>query len=646
MQDQGMSSAHALRELGERYWALGLPAAAKSALLRALAVESGPESAIRLTEIAMAQGEGEVAKRFAAIAVERGTGPDTRLLLGLAQLSGGELAGARRAFAAVLDARGVTAWQRCRAHIGLSRAAAQIGDSAGAGAQAGAAFDALLPLRAEELATDLSLVEEVSALLVGHGRGADAMAALLGTSDTAAEDGAGAARGVGPLGIALLMARATSEASISDAAIDAAIACEEAVRPTPAIAMRRLERRLRRRLNDDERERTITELEELADAVLSASGGHLDIAERARAWFLLAKACEDDPQRGARAMLSYQRGLALQPGHVEAACRLARLQLARGDAEAALAEIERVLRVDRAYGTAWRNAARLLDVQSPSVAAVVGRILDAAAPGAGRAAGGVAPHLLTATVEVVRHDVLAGVYAHGHRVKNLLGIIGARARSVRKLAQEQGPGHGGDVADRLCDLEADVTSLYEEWALYLRSMQDQTPTIERVPLGPLIHEVVAAAQSRTPHVAIAVEQAAGLPDVRGDRMLLREALMNVVSNAAEACAATSGDVRVRLRVIPAAGGGAAPLVEIEIIDAGPGIARAHLGRLFVPGFTTKETGSGVGLAIAERVITAHHGRIAVDSTEGHGTSVTITLPTDVSVLSALGGIAFGARPAS
>jgi signal transduction histidine kinase len=340
-------------------------------------------------------------------------------------------------------------------------------------------------------------------------------------------------------------------------------------------------------------------------------------------------------------MDSYRRGLALQPGHVEAACRLALLLLARGDGDAALAEIERVLRVDHSHGTAWRNAARLLDVQSPTVAAVVGRILDAAAPGAGRAAGTVAPHLLTATVEVVRHDVLAGVYAHGHRVKNLLGIIGARARSARKLAQEQ----GGDVADRLRDLEADVTSLYEEWALYLRSMQEQTPTVERVPLGALLLEVVAAAQARNQHVPITIEQAAGLPDVRGDRMLLREALMNIVSNAAEACAATSGDVTVRLRPVAAAGGGA-PLVEIEIADRGPGIARAHLGRLFVPGFTTKETGSGVGLAIAERVVTAHHGRITVESTEGHGTTVVVTLPTDVSVLSALGGIAapLGSRP--
>jgi signal transduction histidine kinase len=110
-------------------------------------------------------------------------------------------------------------------------------------------------------------------------------------------------------------------------------------------------------------------------------------------------------------------------------------------------------------------------------------------------------------------------------------------------------------------------------------------------------------------------------------MLLREALLNVVSNAAEACAAAHGEVSVRVRAIVAPGG-TAPLVEFVIVDTGPGIPRAHLSRLFVPGFTTKETGSGVGLAIAERVVAAHHGRITVDSEEGRGTTITITLPTD------------------
>ena len=55
----------------------------------------------------------------------------------------------------------------------------------------------------------------------------------------------------------------------------------------------------------------------------------------------------------------------------------------------------------------------------------------------------------------------------------------------------------------------------------------------------------------------------------------------------------------------------------------------------MPGFTTKETGSGVGLAIAERAVSAHHGRITVDSEEGRGTTITITLPTDSNGLAIL-----------
>jgi len=159
-------------------------------------------------------------------------------------------------------------------------------------------------------------------------------------------------------------------------------------------------------------------------------------------------------------------------------------------------------------------------------------------------------------------------------------------------------------------------------------MQAPTPTVELVSLSGLLHEVVIAAQARTQQVPITLEQTGGLPDVRGDRMLLREALLNVISNAAEACAAAGGEVTVRVRTIVSPGASAAPIVELVVVDTGPGIPRAHLGRLFVPGFTTKETGAGVGLAIAERAVSAHHGRITVDSEEGRGTTITITLPTD------------------
>src|SRR5262249_29305347 len=223
--------------------------------------------------------------------------------------------------------------------------------------------------------------------------------------------------------------------------------------------------------------------------IQAAVSEDLAAVDRARLQFLYGSLCAEDPGTRAQAEDAYRKGLAFQPGHTAAACRLALLMLDRGDQAAALAEIERALRIDASYGMAWRNAARMLDAQSPSLGVVVGRLLDAANPGAGSVAGGVAPRLVTATAEVARHDELAGVYAHGLLVKIRLGISGARARSAKKLSLEARSAEVqdgkerealGDLHDRLRELEKDVTTLYEEWAQYLRSMQAPTPTVELV----------------------------------------------------------------------------------------------------------------------------------------------------------------------
>ena len=615
-----VGSRSTLLALGDRYWALGLPAAAKSALVRALAQSEDVTPALRLTDVALAQGDVQAARKYAAEAAKRAPGPATKILLGRAQLAAGELAGARMSLLAALDAPRLTPWDRVRAHLELARAADAHGDAPGVAAQAAAAFEAML-VAASQLPPDLNLIEEVAATVVAHGRGADAQTIAL------------AARGQPGAAIcaaALLSARqAAGDPQVTDLAIDQELA---GLGDSAAIRLRRLERRARKPATAD-RAALLAELESVIQAAVVED---LAAVDRARLQFLYGSLCAEDPAMRGQAEDAYRKGLAFQPGHTAAACRLALLMLDRGDQAGALGEIERALRIDASHGLAWRNAARMLDAQSPSLGLVVSRLLDAATPGAGSAAGLVAPRLVTATAEVTRHDVLAGVYAHGHRVKNLLGIIGARTRSARKLVGDPArPVVTADLVERLRDLETDVTSLYEEWAQYLRSLQSPTPTVELVPLSPLVHEVVAAAQARSQQVSIALETAAGLPDVRGDRMLLREALLNVVSNAAEACATAHGEVAVRVRAIAAPGGSAAPLVELVVSDTGPGIPRAHLNRLFVPGFTTKETGSGVGLAIAERVIAAHHGRITVESEEGRGTTITITLPTDKTGLSQL-----------
>ncbi len=631
-----MASATALIELGDRYWALGLPAAAKSVLNRALAESSDAIPALRLTDLSLAVGDVNAARGYAAEAAKRAPGPTTKILLGRAQLAAGEIAAARMSLAAALDSPKLGAWDRVRAHLLLARCADAQADASGAAAQAGAAFDAAIVAATATAGAAsveaLSLLEEVASVAVAHGRGADAAQSI-----EEAKDGEGRRL----CAAALLSARhAAGDTEVTDAMIDAELEALEALRPSAALSLRRLERRSRKH-SSTERLALLGEL----DALIHASTGEmLTPIDRARLWFLYGSLCADDLSTRDKAEEAYRKGLAFQPGHTAAACQLALLVLDRGDQAGALAEIERALRIDSSHGLAWRNAARMLDAQSPSLGIVVGRLLDAANPGAGSAAAGVAPRLVTATAEVVRHDVIAGVYAHGHRVKNLLGIIGARTRSARKLANEARSAEvqddkrreaTGDVHDRLKDLETDVTALYEEWAQYLRSMQAPTPTVELVALAPLLHEVVVAAQARMQAVPIALETAAGLPDLRGDRMLLREALLNIVSNAAEACSGTGGNVAVRARAIVVPGGSGAPLLEIVVADTGPGIPRSHLGRLFVPGFTTKETGSGVGLAIAERVVSAHHGRITVDSEEGRGTTITLTLPTDQAQLAAL-----------
>jgi signal transduction histidine kinase len=318
----------------------------------------------------------------------------------------------------------------------------------------------------------------------------------------------------------------------------------------------------------------------------------LSPADRARAWIVMA-GLVDGPLEDDAAEAALRRALALQPGHVAAACRLALLVSDRGDHAGALAEVQRALA---------KRPASERDTGSPQLAAVVSRLLDAAAPQLG-----------AQVLELARHDALAGVYAHGHRVKNLLGVIGARARSARKHVERGSP----DAGTKLRELETDVTALYEEWASYLRTLQSPAPQAARCPLAPILRDAVATARTRAPDVPISVEASDDL-ELRGDRLLLREAIVNLVVNAAEACAATGAPVAIRARATDSH-------VEIAVADRGPGIPRAHRARLFEPGFTTKPTGSGVGLAVVHRVATAHGGSVSIDSDDATGTTVTLSV---------------------
>jgi two-component system NtrC family sensor kinase len=104
-----------------------------------------------------------------------------------------------------------------------------------------------------------------------------------------------------------------------------------------------------------------------------------------------------------------------------------------------------------------------------------------------------------------------------------------------------------------------------------------------------------------------------------DEGLLYQALLNLYANALDAMP-EGGALTVQARLVKPRD------VEITISDTGVGIAPEHLDRIFLPMFTTKQKGTGLGLALAHKIILSHGGRIGVETKEGVGTTFRLILP--------------------
>jgi signal transduction histidine kinase len=129
-----------------------------------------------------------------------------------------------------------------------------------------------------------------------------------------------------------------------------------------------------------------------------------------------------------------------------------------------------------------------------------------------------------------------------------------------------------------------------------------------------------------------VQLEAALPRVVMDPEQLRQVVMNLYRNAAQAMLGR-GTITIKTRVrpgsgssLPGMGAQTEPFVEIFVTDTGPGISQKVLKNLFLPFFTTKEKGTGLGLAISQGIAQAAGGRIEVQSYEGKGTTFVVILP--------------------
>ena len=217
--------------------------------------------------------------------------------------------------------------------------------------------------------------------------------------------------------------------------------------------------------------------------------------------------------------------------------------------------------------------------------------------------------------------VLAGGIAHDFN--NFLTVVmGSIA-----LAKVNLP--AGHAANSILDQAADgcqrAASLSNQLLAFAKG---GAPVRRVVAVGPIVRSAVELVSAGSP-AAIKLEVAEGLWTADVDPEQIRQALHNILLNAREAVA-EEGKIEVWAENVAQADATgrrkAGPYVRISVADDGPGIAPEILPKIFDPYFTTKATGSGLGLATAYAIVSRHGGHIGVESSPRVMTRFTVDLP--------------------
>ena len=209
-----------------------------------------------------------------------------------------------------------------------------------------------------------------------------------------------------------------------------------------------------------------------------------------------------------------------------------------------------------------------------------------------------------------------------HEVRNALGAILGFARLLQKNLSAEDPRgvHVQAIIDETNSLEVTL----RDFLVYARPARLQVGAVR---VRELVEEALDPYRGPLQEAGITLASRHEVEiQIQGDRTALRQALGNLIRNALEAMpqGGRLGLVTRRLPEEPQ-GDGAGP-VEIRVEDTGGGIAREDAARIFTPFFTTKEQGTGLGLALAQKAVVAHGGRIEVESRPGGGTTFRIVLP--------------------
>ena len=220
---------------------------------------------------------------------------------------------------------------------------------------------------------------------------------------------------------------------------------------------------------------------------------------------------------------------------------------------------------------------------------------------------------------------LAGGFIH--EIKNHLSTLGLNLQLLAEDFQEPQTQRERRALERVQRLQNECQRLVDISNDFLRFARVKDLELTPSRLVDVIEEMVDffGPTARHANIDIKLFLPADLPPVPLDRELFKQALLNLMLNAEQAMP-QGGELTIAAAVEPGSNPDGPPRVCLSLIDTGAGMTPEVREKVFKPFFSTRPTGTGLGLPTTRKIVEAHGGTIEVQSEVGHGTKFTIRLP--------------------
>jgi two-component system, sporulation sensor kinase E len=225
------------------------------------------------------------------------------------------------------------------------------------------------------------------------------------------------------------------------------------------------------------------------------------------------------------------------------------------------------------------------------------------------------------TIESERLNALtllaAGV---AHEIGNPLNSLNIHLQLIEREARKLDGGTKAELQDSVQIARAEINRLDSIITQFLRAIRPTRPQLRPENVNSIVEEAVRffAPEIKDRDIVVEQELRSDLPLVDIDRDQMKQAFYNVIKNSFEAMK-SRGILRIRTDKDESH-------VIIKFADNGGGISAENLSRVFEPYFTTKSSGTGLGLLIVRRIVREHGGELSIESSERKGLTLTIRLP--------------------